>query len=39
MKTKNKIHALLQKPETKLTLVKIAREAKKERQNRLAWNM
>lgn len=39
MKTKNKIRTLLQKPEARLALVKIAREAKKERQNRLAWNM
>lgn len=39
MKTKNKIRALLQKPEARLALVKIAREAKMQRLQRLAWNM
>lgn len=39
MKTKNKIRALLEKPNAKLALVKIAREAKMQRLQKLAWNM
>lgn len=39
MKTTNKISTLLQKPEAKVALVKIAREAKMQRLQKLAWNM
>lgn len=39
MLTKNKKTSLQKKIEPKYSLVKIAREAKKERLNRLSWNM